>query len=119
MTIEQFKHWLANTDSEVIFHGKPLSDLSDLHKRNPLNTIVTYCTNRIEYLCGGQCHVYNGGATCIDAPYTNCLSATNNVEFCDSGSCSGSCNQLSNCGTHLDNNFCYTPETQSIQVGTA
>ena len=119
MTIEQFKHWLANTDSKVTFHGKPLGDLSDLSKRNALNTIVTFCSNRIDDLCGGPCNVYNGGATCIEAPNTNCLSATNNVGFCDRGSCGGSCNQFSSCGTRLQNNFCYTPGTASILVGTA
>ena len=119
MTIEQFKYWLANTDSEVTFHGKPLGDLSELSKRNALNTIVTFCSDRIDDLCGGPCNVYNGGATCIDAPDTNCLSATNNVGFCDSGGCGGSCNQFSSYGTPLENNFCYTPGTQSILVGTA
>ena len=119
MTIEQFKHWLANTDAEVTFHGKPLGDLSDLHKRNALNTIVTYCSNRIDNLCGGPCTVYNGGATCLETPDTNCLSATNNVGFCDTSGCGGSCNQFSSCGTRLDNNFCYTPGTESILVGTA
>ena len=119
MTIEQFKHWLANTDADVTFHGKPLGDLADLHKRNALDTIVTYCTKRIDDLCGGTCNVYNGGATCIPASGTSCLSATNNVGFCDRGSCGGSCNQFSSCGTRLQNNFCYTPGTQSILVGTA
>jgi hypothetical protein len=119
MTIEQFKRWLATTDADVTFHGKPLGDLEDFTKRNALNTIVTYCDNKIDDLCGGACHVYNGGATCIDAPGTNCLSATNNVGFCDSGGCGGSCNQFSSCGTKLQNNFCFTPGTESILVGTA
>ena len=119
MTIEQFKHWLATTDSEVTFHGKPLGDLADLSKRNLLNTIVTFCDNRIDDLCGGFCNVYNGGATCIEAPGTKCLAATNNVGFCDHGSCGGSCNQFSSCGIQLQNNFCFTPGTQSILVGTA
>ncbi|RPD58872.1 hypothetical protein L227DRAFT_612620 [Lentinus tigrinus ALCF2SS1-6] len=30
--------------------------------------------------------------------------------------CGGSCNQLSTCGTRLDNGFCYTPGTASINV---
>ena len=119
MSMEQFKRWLENTDADVTFHGKPLGDLSDLSKRNALNTVVTYCTKRIDDLCGGSCQVYNGGATCIAASGTACLSATNNVGFCDRGSCGGSCNQFSSCGTRLQNNFCYTPGTASILVGTA
>ena len=119
ITIEQYKHWLENTDAVVTFHGKPLGDLSSLSKRNALNTIVTYCTERIDDLCGGSCQTYNGGATCIDAPGTSCLSATNNVGFCDRGGCGGSCNQFSSCGTKLQNNFCFTPGTASILVGSA
>ena len=119
ITIEQFKDWLDNTDADITFIGKPLGDLSDLSKRNALETTVTYCTHRTDQLCGGTCVVYNGGATCIDAPGTQCLAATNNVGFCDRGGCGGSCNQFSSCGTRLDNNFCYTPGTASILVGTA
>ena len=119
VTIEQFRRWLATTDADVTFHGKPLGDLSDISKRNALDTMVTYCNKRIDDLCGGTCHVYNGGATCIAASGTACLSATNNVGFCDRGSCGGSCNQFSSCGTRLQNNFCATPGTASILVGTA
>ena len=119
MTVEQFKHWLATTDADVTFHGKPIGDLADFSKRNALDTMVTYCTKKIDDLCGGSCSVYNGGATCIAASGTNCLSATNNVGFCDRGNCGGSCNQFSSCGTRLENNFCYTPGTASILVGTA
>jgi hypothetical protein len=117
MTIEQFVDWLDNTDAEVTFHGKPLGDLHDLSKRNALTTMVTYCTRRTDSICGGSCSVYNGGPTCIDAPGTNCLTANTNVGFCDHGGCGGSCNQFSTCGTHLDDNFCYTPGTNSILVG--
>ena len=123
MTIEQFTHWLSTTDSEVTFHGKPFGDISDLHKCKALNTIVTFCSNRIDDLCGGPCNIYNGGATCIasEAPDTDCLSTTNNVGYCDRGNCGGSCNQFSqaSCGTRLENNFCYTPGKASILVGTA
>ena len=101
VTVEQFIDWLANTDADVTFHGKPIGDLSDFSKRNALNTMVTYCTKRIDDLCGGSCQVYNGGATCIEAGGTNCLSATNNVGFCDRSGCGGSCNQFSSCGTRL------------------
>ena len=117
ITIEQYIHWLENTDAHVTFHGEPLGDLSTLAKRSALNTIVTYCNNRIADVCGGTCHTYNGGATCINAPGTNCLSATNNVGFCNRSGCGGSCNQFSTCGTKLQNNFCFTPGTASILVG--
>ncbi|CAA7263905.1 unnamed protein product [Cyclocybe aegerita] len=78
---------------------------------------VTYCSQRVFNVCGGACTVYNGGATCLNAPNTNCLAATNNVGFCDRAGCGGSCNQLSTCGTRLDGGFCYTPGTRSILVG--
>ena len=119
ITIEQYKHWLENTDAVVTFHGKPLGDLSSLSKRNALNTVVTYCTQRIDDICGGTCQTYNGGATCINSPGTSCLIATNNVGFCDRGGCGGSCNQFSSCGTKLQDGFCFTPGTASILVGTA
>ena len=118
-SIEQFKDWLANTDAKITYVGEPLGDLSTLSKRAALNTIVTYCSSKIDDLCGGSCTVYNGGSTCLSAPNTKCLSATNNVGFCDRGGCGGSCNQFSSCGTRLQNNFCYTPGTASILVGTA
>ena len=117
MTIEQFKHWLATTDSEVTFHGKPLGDLADLSKRNALNTIITFCSNRVGDFCEGPCSVFNGGDTCLEAPGTNCLNATNNVAFCNQAGCTGSCNQFSSCGTRLQNGFCFTPGTESISVG--
>ena len=119
ITIEQYKHWLENTDAVVTFHGKPLGDLSSLSKRNALNTVVTYCTQRIDDICGGTCQTYNGGATCINSPGTSCLIATSNVGFCDRGGCGGSCNQFSSCGTKLQDGFCFTPGTASILVGTA
>src|ERR1700734_1769636 len=80
--IEQYKRWLEDreADSEITYLGKRL-DLSDLSKRNPLDTSVTYCTDRIDNLCGGSCTSYNGGPTCLAAPGTSCLFATNNVGF--------------------------------------
>ena len=109
-------HWLANTDAELTFVGKPPNPLA---ARSAQNTMVTFCNKRTVNVCGGACTVYNGGAACLDAPGTNCLAATNNVGFCDRAGCGHSCNQLSTCGTHLDNGFCYTPGTQSILVSTA
>ena len=86
----------------------------DMAKRD---TMVTYCTKRVDNVCGGSCSVYNGGPTCIDASGTSCLAATSNVAFCDKGNCGGSCNQLSTCGTSLAGGFCDTPGTKSIVVG--
>ncbi|KAJ3509170.1 hypothetical protein NLJ89_g5361 [Agrocybe chaxingu] len=115
-TDAEFDHWLATTDAEITYYGNTAPN--PLAPRAALNTRVTYCSTRIENLCGGACTVYDGGATCLDAPNTNCLAATNNVGFCDRGGCGGSCHQLSTCGTRLDNNFCYTPGTRSIAVGS-
>ena len=81
--------------------------------------IVTYCSHRTQNVCGGPCTVYNGGAACLNAPDTNCLSATANVGFCDRSGCGGSCNQLSTCGTRLEDGYCYTPGTRSINVSNA
>ena len=116
MSYEQMMHWIATTDAELTFVGAPINPLAP---RAAQNTMVTYCSKRIDSVCGGPCTVYNGGATCLSAPNTNCLSATNNVGFCDHAGCSGSCNQLSTCGTRLDNGFCYTPGTKSIVVSSA
>ncbi|KAF8808895.1 hypothetical protein BYT27DRAFT_7232521 [Phlegmacium glaucopus] len=117
VTVEQVQDWLAYTDSaNITFIGDPIDD--NLSKRNALNTIVTYCRNRIGNACGPPCTVYNGGPTCLNAPGTQCLNATRNVVFCAGTGCGGGCNQLSTCGTRLDNNFCWTPGTESILVGS-
>ncbi|TFK37244.1 hypothetical protein BDQ12DRAFT_667180 [Crucibulum laeve] len=117
VTEAEMRHWIATTDAKLTFIGEPITD--GLQGRAALNTMVTYCNKRTQNVCGGDCTVYNGGAACLNAPDTQCLSATNNVGFCDRSACGGSCNQLSTCGTHLDNNFCFTPGTRSINVGTA
>ncbi|KAJ7787220.1 hypothetical protein B0H14DRAFT_3095449 [Mycena olivaceomarginata] len=84
---------------------------------SPFVTTVTYCATRTANLCSGPCTVYTGGATCLDAPGTACLSATSNVAFCDKSGCKGTpCNVLSSCGTKLDDGFCFTPGTKSISV---
>lgn len=113
---EQMLHWLENTDAELTFIGGPINPLA---ARSADNTMVTYCNRRIDDICGGSCTVYNGGAACLNAPDTTCLAATNNVGFCDRAGCGHSCNQLSTCGTRLENNFCYTPGTKSILVSSA
>ncbi|KAI0766879.1 hypothetical protein BD413DRAFT_605659 [Trametes elegans] len=109
-------HWLATTDAELTFIGEPINPLTP---RAAQNTIVTYCTKRTQNVCGGSCSVYNGGATCLAAPYTTCLAATHNIGFCNRDGCNGRCNQLESCGTRLDNGFCYTPGTKSIIVSSA
>ncbi|KAI0032088.1 hypothetical protein K488DRAFT_78670 [Vararia minispora EC-137] len=103
--------WLATTNATMTYIGSTTF--------NPLNTQVIYCNRRANNVCGGACSYYNGGATCLDAPSTQCLWASNNVAFCDRGGCTHSCNQFSSCGTRLDGGFCYTPGTRSILVGTA
>ena len=109
--------WLATTDAKLAFVGEPISGRSsDKDKRATEDIMVVYCSSRSQGLCGGACTVYNGGATCLNAPGTNCLSATGNVAFCDHSNCHGSCNDFNDCGTRLDNNFCYTPGTNSIVV---
>ncbi|KAF4622131.1 hypothetical protein D9613_009094 [Agrocybe pediades] len=120
----QMMHFLNTTDAELKFIGKPIDVTSgmaagknSLARRDGLpNTMVIYCTAHVDQICGGTCTVYNGGPTCINAPGTACLMATNNVGFCDKGACGGSCNQFASCGDRLDNGFCSTPGTSSIVV---
>ncbi|KAI0716405.1 hypothetical protein C8Q76DRAFT_724119 [Earliella scabrosa] len=116
MSHEAMMHWIATTDAELTFIGEPINPLVP---RSAQATMVTYCSRRTVNVCGGACTVYNGGARCLDAPGTNCLAATNNVGFCDRAGCTGSCNQLSTCGTRMDNGYCYTPGTRSINVSNA
>ncbi|KAK0440110.1 hypothetical protein EV421DRAFT_1817499 [Armillaria borealis] len=113
-TDAEFDHWLATTDAKITYYGN--TSPNPLAPRAALTTRVTYCTSRTQNVCGGTCNVYNGGGTCLNAPGTACLAATNNVGFCDRAGCGGSCNQLSSCGTRLDGGFCYTPGTSSIIV---
>ncbi|KAI0334589.1 hypothetical protein GY45DRAFT_1318173 [Cubamyces sp. BRFM 1775] len=107
--------WLANTDAELNFIGEPFNPLD---KRSAQSTTVTYCNKRVGNVCGGTCSVYQGGATCLSAPGTTCISATNDVGYCDAVDCNGNCGVLSDCGTSLNNKFCFTPNTQSILVST-
>ncbi|PBK69394.1 uncharacterized protein ARMOST_14353 [Armillaria ostoyae] len=116
-TDAEFDHWLATTDAKITYHGNTTSN--PLARRAALTTRVTYCTSRTQDVCGGTCNVYDGGATCLNAPGTACLAATNNVGFCDRAGCGGSCNQLSSCGTPLEAGFCDTPGTSSIVVSDA
>ncbi|KAJ3810781.1 hypothetical protein F5876DRAFT_88713 [Lentinula aff. lateritia] len=111
VTKDKILEWISTTEANLTFIGEPIT------KRNTENTMVVYCSVRTQDVCGGACTVYNGGANCLNAPNTNCLSATNNVGFCDRDGCGGSCNQLSTCGVRLDDGFCYTPGTSSINVG--
>ena len=114
VTDAELDNWLATTDAKLTFvsdfDNNPLAD------RAALNTRVVYCNRRTNNVCGGDCTVYNGNSKCLNAPDTQCLSATTNVGFCDRAGCGGSCNQYSSCGTRLDNGFCYTPGTRSINV---
>ncbi|KAF8546821.1 hypothetical protein OG21DRAFT_1517856 [Imleria badia] len=112
---EEMAYWIAHTDAQLTFIGDSINPLSSRSDK----TTVTYCNKRIGDVCGGRCTVYTGGATCLNAPDTNCLAATKNVWFCSRSGCGGACNELSTCGVHLGNGYCYTPDTNSIAVTNA
>ena len=112
---EKMTHGFVNTNAELTVTGKQIDPLS-LRSVNALTTTVHYCSTRVGGVCGGPCTVYTGGGTCLNAPDTNCLNATNNVAFCDRAGCSSNCRQLSTCATPMDSGFCFTPDTESILV---
>lgn len=68
-------HWLATTDAELTFIGEPINPLAP---RDAQNTMITFCSDRTQNVCGGPCNVYNlnGGAKCLFTPNTNCLAAS-------------------------------------------
>ncbi|EIW58828.1 uncharacterized protein TRAVEDRAFT_47971 [Trametes versicolor FP-101664 SS1] len=111
----EMANFLATTDAELTFIGEPFNPLA---KRAAQDTTVTFCTKRVGNICGGTCTVYNGGATCLDAAGTVCMSATKDVGFCDETGCDGNCNAMSECGTQMGNGFCFVPNTQSILVSS-
>ncbi|EJD40296.1 hypothetical protein AURDEDRAFT_139067 [Auricularia subglabra TFB-10046 SS5] len=113
MSESQLLTWLSTTDAELTYIGAPVGSP---HALVGGNVMVVYCNKRTQGVCGGACTVYNGGATCLNAPGTTCLRATASVGFCDKSGCSGSCNQFSSCGTRLNDGFCFTPGTKSIIV---
>ncbi|KAI0665764.1 hypothetical protein C8Q78DRAFT_1063181 [Trametes maxima] len=81
--------------------------------------IVTYCSHPNATACRGPCTVYNGwaaGAKCLDAPDTNCLTATQDVGFCRGARCNGCCSHFDACVVHLADGFCFTPGTRSMIV---
>lgn len=87
LTQDEMINWLKTTDATLTFVGEPIPGVNaraGLASREALSTTVTYCSQRIDSVCGGACTVYTGGATCLNAPDTNCLAATNNVGFCSS-----------------------------------
>ncbi|KAL4252601.1 hypothetical protein AB1N83_013474 [Pleurotus pulmonarius] len=108
----ELDHWLQTTDATLTFTGGS--------GRNPLRrdgqVRVVHCTTRSGDVCGGNCNVFEGTATCIDAPGTSCIMASSNVAFCDKANCGGSCNTIDSCGTNLSSGFCFTPGTKSINV---
>ncbi|KAJ7824104.1 hypothetical protein B0H14DRAFT_3088809 [Mycena olivaceomarginata] len=112
VTAAQVKNWISTTDANLTFIGEPIENLG----ASPFVAAVIYCSTATGSLCSGPCTVYSGGATCLNAPNTNCLSATSNVAFCGGVQCQGICNQFNQCGTRMDDNFCFTPGTQSISV---
>ncbi|KAH9926262.1 uncharacterized protein BXZ73DRAFT_102945 [Epithele typhae] len=116
--------WLATTDAEVIHVGadgeplpSPPTTRAAALARRASNVNVVWCDKRSGAACGGTCRMYTGTSTCLNVKgQAACLMASANVAFCDNTSCGGSCNTYYQCGTRLDNNFCYTPGTNSINV---
>lgn len=104
--------------------GKPLVDLSDFSKRNALDTVVSYCTvqqNR-QLLCIKYTMVERPQAALRPLVLTVCLllvptTSNSAVAMTAVGIAT---NQLKNCGSRLENGYCYTLGTaSSIQVGDA
>ncbi|KAH6910906.1 hypothetical protein BKA70DRAFT_1370781 [Coprinopsis sp. MPI-PUGE-AT-0042] len=111
VTNEELDHWIATTDAKLTFVG------SNERSGVGIQAIrVVYCNRRTNNVCGGACTIYDGGNRCLAAPGTQCLSATGNVSFCNRGGCGGACSAFNECITRLENNFCWTPGTASINV---
>ncbi|RPD69856.1 hypothetical protein L226DRAFT_266015 [Lentinus tigrinus ALCF2SS1-7] len=113
VTTDELYHWLDTTDADITFIGKPIDRNAP---RSAEDVTVIYCSKIVGSICSGPCTVYYGGPTCLYAPDTNCLSASDNVAFCDGSDCNGSCNMFGSCGGRMDNGFCATPGTNSILV---
>jgi len=113
MSAERLRHWLANTDAKIEYIGEPINPLTS---RSTLDTTVTYCPLRTGNSCAGECLIYVGGATCLNTLNTQCLSATQDVSFCDQRGCTGNCKKFSECEIPLNNGFCATPGIMSISV---
>ena len=110
--------WLSTTDAKVTFIGKPVIGLTK-DKRDSADIQVIYCSSRIGNTCGGACTVYDGaGETCLSAPGTECLRTTGNVEACSNAGCLAPCIEFIDCEEFLDDGFCSTPNTTSINVFT-
>ncbi|KXN83100.1 hypothetical protein AN958_01851 [Leucoagaricus sp. SymC.cos] len=113
MSHEDMMNWLETTDANLTYVGEPT--YNQLPPGSAQETTVVFCNRLVGNDCGGNCTVVTGKATCLPAPGTKCLAATQNVGFCDRGGCGHSCHQLSNCGTYLNNGeFCSAPGTESI-----
>ncbi|KAF4579934.1 hypothetical protein AB1N83_009953 [Pleurotus pulmonarius] len=117
MSNKELRNWIRTTKGEFKFIGEKF-DLEDnpLESRDAQVTTVTFCSNRNGGLCNPPCTTATGAGICISAPNTNCLVATTDVRFCSSSGCRGACNSFNSCGTRLNNNFCFTPNTQSISL---
>ena len=119
-SIQEIRDWVAQTDADITYSGKPI-DFGDLSKYNALDTTVVFCNRVTGTLCGGVCGVYSGGPVCLHTPGTACLAATSNVVFCSGTNCTGTCNHFADCATvatALPNDYCSTPGVQSILVTT-
>ncbi|TCD60781.1 ssDNA endodeoxyribonuclease [Steccherinum ochraceum] len=126
-TREDILQWIATTPSELTFIGDPIEGPSPHPKRaDAVDAVVIFCSVRGGTSCQGPCTVYRGGTGCIETPTTNCLKASANVSFCNTEGCQTQgppttdgfkhCHELSTCGEPIDDGFCFTPGTVSVNV---
>lgn len=81
-----------------------------------LATRVEGCDTITGSCCGGVCIGFDAGKQCVALSMKiACLRASKNVGFCTQKGCK-SCKSLSNCQRKLDERFCATPGTVSINV---
>lgn len=116
MTPQEMAQWLSNHEGVITYVG--LKNHTEIVKRAAQSTTVTYCGQVSGNLCSGPCTVSTGNGICINAPGTNCLAASTDVAFCDYDNCDSSdgCHNLSQCGTRLNDGYCFTPGTNSISL---
>ena len=114
-----------NPDELTIIGQWPPND-NPLSPDSTTDITVVYCETADGQQCNTPCMLYNGNApVCLPAPKTTCLLATVAVTFCSTSDCSGVvppyCTAYNPyCSSHvMQDGYCYTPDTNSIDVPAA